>query len=50
MEASGGLDAAYRHGEGLLELALTKLATFPANEANQGMKFLVNTFWEGLKR
>ena len=50
MEASGGLDAAYRHGEGLLEAALARLASFPSNEANQGMKFLVNTFWEGLKR
>ena len=50
MAASGGLDAAYRHGEGLLQAALAKLEAFPANEANQGMRFLVNTFWEGLKR
>ncbi len=51
METSGALDAAYRYGEQLLGEALTRLAAdFPQNAANDGMKFLVNTFWEGLKQ
>jgi octaprenyl-diphosphate synthase len=50
MEASGGLEAAYQYGEGLLQAALLKLDSFPAGEANQGMRFLVNSFWEGLKQ
>ncbi|MEI8094811.1 MAG: polyprenyl synthetase family protein [Spirochaetales bacterium] len=50
MEASGGLDAAYQYGEGLLKAVLGKLDNFPAGEANQSMRFLVNTFWEGLKQ
>ncbi len=51
METSGALEAAHRYGEKLLGDALARLGSdFPQNTANEGMKFLVNTFWEGLKK